>query len=323
MAELWDSQIAQAADGNLWTDKGLLQNWGAATTVTGAQVITCTTVTSTTPNYRLWQVVGTSDVESRTLSGHSWSTPGTIAALPSSVLCGLVNGQTVLYGGDPGGASAAKIARSTTGNNPGTFAAVTSVDATTATVRCLALFNGLYVAGMSNGNIETSPDGVTWTNRTVPDSRSRSFFAQNSTSLLAVTSASTDRYIRSTTGTTWTIEVLPATSTTWAVAWNSQLELFMVVNAAGQVWTSPDGLAPWTSRGTFVLLGTTPRLLAFGRLFVVSSGGAIYASADSGATWEAMVDFGASVTINHMFYESGQLAVVLSSGAIRLSHRVA
>jgi len=320
-ATLIDEHQAQAADGLLWTDTAILKNWLPAVSLTDAKVIVAGQDTGSTPNFRVWKVVGTSDMESRSVSGYAWSTPGTHAALVATTKCGLVNGQTVLFGGDPGGASTSKIARSTTGLNAGTFAAVTSIDATAAAVNTLAYFNSLYVAGLSDGGIETSADGATWADRTVPNSNARTGFAQSSARLLAFTSASTDKYIYSTNATSWTEGTLPASSTNWTGAWNEIHGLFVVTNAAGSVYTSPDGLAPWTLAGTFSLLATATLAISYRRVVAFACSSIIVASIDAGTTWFVAASFG-TVSILSMHYDSDQIGVVLSDATARLSFKV-
>lgn len=279
-----DQNAAAAADGTLWTDALIAKNWPHKTTVTGARVAVYARRTTTEAHYS-WRVVGTSDAEAASFTGSEWSTPGTLAALPSAPRCFVANDLTVLIGGDPGGSSAQKIARSTTGL-AGSFAAVNSIDSGTAVVDCLTHFNSLYIAGLSDGGIETSADGSTWADQTVPNSNARKEFATDGSILLCFSSATTDKYITSTDGAAWTERSLPASATGYRGCYCSQLEKFFAVQqqASPVLYESSDGIS-WSTVANDAGFSSTTVLVSYGRVLVAASGTAALVSTDGGATW--------------------------------------
>lgn len=151
--------------------------------------------------------------------------------------------------------------------------------------------NSLWiVAGMAAGEIATSPDGITWTVRTVPapantdvfwacdvDPTGKSFFQGDN-----------GHGIRSDNGTTWTSSTATISSPR-AVRYNASDDLWMVVGAGGELITSPDRIT-WTTiaLGDFDLLD----LACDGRLWVAAGvrtdgtlmSGAVY-SLDRGVHW--------------------------------------
>lgn len=323
-ANIFDANAAAAADGSLWTDAAMAKNWPHKTTISNVRVVLYGPEQTT--NIPRWRVVGTSDAVCDSWNGADWGTPTTLAPLVATSKCAVVNGQTVLIGGDPGGASAQKIARSTTGI-AGSYAAVNSADTGTPSVECLTFFNSLYIAGLSNGAIETSPDGSTWTNRSVPNANARKEFATNGSILVCVHSASSDKYITSTDGTTWTERSFPVSATGWRIVYNTGLSKFFAVQqqATPTLYSSSDGIS-WNTVGNDASFSSSCILRSFGRVLVGLSGTVITVSTDGGSTWKRVAttaagsgwDAGATDSVA---YNDGRIVAIDSAAAVWATFR--
>jgi hypothetical protein len=123
----------------------------------------------------------------------------------------------------------------------------------------------LFVATTTSiglGGIVTSPDGVTWTDRTAQGTVSPWVDVCWSPELgifVAVRTTLNNTVQTSPDGITWTLRTSPAVTTTWnAVCWSAPLGLFCAVNGTGtvgsQAYTSPNG-------GSTVTTNWTPRQL--------------------------------------------------------------
>jgi hypothetical protein len=96
----------------------------------------------------------------------------------------------------------------------------------------------------------TSPDGVVWTLRTLPEANTFSAigWAPSLNLLVAVGATGTHRVVTSPDGITWTARTASAANQWADLAWSPSLSLFVAVSSsAGGVMTSPDGVT-WTSR---------------------------------------------------------------------------
>lgn len=310
-ATTMDKNAAQAADGLMWTDSVIAKNWTHKTTLTNARVVLHGVDASGSAQTR-WLVVGASDMSTTSFSGAEWITPGTTAALCAFPRCGVVNGLTVLIGGDPNGSSANKIARSTTGT-AGAFSAVSSVDTGTAAVDCLTFFASLYVAGLSDGGIETSPDGSTWTDRTVPNANARKEFATNGTILLAFSSATTDKYITSADGISWTERSFPVSATGYRGCWSSGQGKFYAIQQASSptLYSSTDGIS-WNTVGNDGGIGSTCILRSYGRVLLALTGTVMLVSVDGGVTWKRV----AYTTASSGWHPSSTDSVLYADGRI-------
>lgn len=245
-------------------------------------------------------------------------------------MCGASNGLGIVFGGD-NGASTQKYAYSTTGTN-GTFNAGTSADNTTATTNCMVWIAGsvnLFVAGLSDGGIETSPTGQTWTDRTVPNANTRTSMATNGTDLIAVaTSASTDKYITSANGTSWTERSFPSSTTGWRIEYSSYWSRWYASNASGDFYKSSDAIT-WTTVATGGALGGT--LIAAGRVLVMSCNASlilgstniqVVASVDEGATWHSCVAIAGTSQVLRCLargYRNNQIALITDAGNVALT----
>jgi hypothetical protein len=270
MAELWDSQIAQAADGNVWTDVAMLMNFyetasfnagrgigwfpPAGSNLTGSWVA----MGVSAGNPTAWSSYNGIDWDSLTIPAGAGLTPqpNAYAAKP--------DGSIAVFGGTPGSSSASKYRESTA---IATWTARNSSQTDTAGVTSIAWlpFASLFVAGHTSGKLETSTNAQSWTNRTTPfGAVSIGKIAVNSTTAVAVAVNSTAAAY-STDGITWTGVTLPITCS-GAVVYNSVLSKFYAFGTSGAgICSSSDGIT-WSSSGL-----TGPGGLA-SPSFAVSSG---------------------------------------------------
>lgn len=103
---------------------------------------------------------------------------------------------------------------------------------------------GLFVASCRDAGIQTSPDGITWTQRAVPDSFRCSFLATNGTVIVCTgrNNSNTTRVMYSTDAINWTLATDPHFSGYGQIVdWSGSR--FMM--AGDNYITSPDGIA-WT-----------------------------------------------------------------------------
>jgi hypothetical protein len=92
-------------------------------------------------------------------------------------------------------------------------------------------------------NVQTSPDGITWTQRTTPGTPQ--FYAVAWSPEASLFAAVGTEIHTSPDGITWTQR--HPSGTFYSVVWSSELEIFVAVGNGGTVYTSPDGIT-WTSR---------------------------------------------------------------------------
>jgi len=288
-----DKNAAQAADGLIWSDLAVVKNF---TKGTAPEVATTNRAAWDTANKR-WIFFGSNGGSPSAYFSHDgqadWialTTPpaGTFWGVTSA---GAVAGNTLVMGGSPpGAASATKIRQSTDGgvtwNSRSTVASSTEGVASI----CWAFFASLFVLGLDSAtstNIETSPDGQTWTQRTgLPNSVARAAIAA-STSVLVVLNASGNKCLRSTNGTSWTEGTMPSSATWRDVTWWEREELFVAIGD-GVIATSADGIT-WSALGMTAPFTTGRGIATFGRLLVAagttSSKNAVAISSNSGLSW--------------------------------------
>jgi hypothetical protein len=166
------------------------------------------------------------------------------------------------------------------------FAATTQ---TTRQFRGIA-FNGSVfcsvVGGGSASNVAvTSPDGVTWTARTLPSTVAWQDIAWNGSVFFACAGGPTSTSVAATSpdGITWTSRILPSIATWSRVIWNGTQFLAIATNSTAAA-TSTDGIT-WTAR-------TLPSASAWGAiawngseyLIVIQSSSSAITSPD-GITW--------------------------------------
>jgi hypothetical protein len=203
------------------------------------------------------------------------------------------DGSVILVGGTPGSGSTKKIRRSTDRGETWTIEDTVASGTTEVSSLAYVPLLSLWVAGLSNGNIETSPDGETWTNQTVPNSDRRHSLAVSDDEILAFTNASTDKALRSTNGTAWSEVTMPA-SGTWAHgAWNAARGKFMACDTTADTFATSATGATWTpAAGTLTAATIVRGIAAFNKawLIITGSGGSggqagLLYSADDGASW--------------------------------------
>jgi uncharacterized delta-60 repeat protein len=143
----------------------------------------------------------------------------------------------------------------------------------------VAFGNGTFVAvALARNTILTSTDGTTWTSGAAGSDLYGVAFGNNT--FVTVGYYSGD-LLTSTDGSTWT----PAGTSFGPLYGVTYINnAFMAVGWAGAIYTSPNGLIPWTAGSG--ISATTLYGAAFGNnTFVAVGVGAILASGDGGATW--------------------------------------
>ncbi len=123
-------------------------------------------------------------------------------------------------------------------------------------VHCWSPQLGLYVA-IANGICGTSPNGVTWTARTVLSIFHRDVCWSPELGLFAICASTgvNNRISTSPDGITWTART--TTSDSWyVITWIPQLLIFLSISDTGLSMTSPDGIT-WTMSGTVGGAATT------------------------------------------------------------------
>jgi hypothetical protein len=144
-----------------------------------------------------------------------------------------------------------------------------------------------YTETTDAGSIATSPTGVTWTDRTVPDGKWRDIEAGGS-QLVAIGQGSQVGFVNSVyssdNGVTWTAGNLDSSG--WReCAWNAAAGLFCAVGSSTttRVATSPTG-AVWTNRT--IPAGGRSTIASNGTLwFTPTDGSAIGHTSTDGVTW--------------------------------------
>ncbi len=333
MAETLDSQQAQAANGDIYTDLAIAKNWHDSPVTLNADN---DEVLCWNPGDRFWYLFG-ADGSGDTAGARSYSgRSGTFSTLtiPSAGTlapkAAAANGAGVIVVVGNAGASASKVRESSDGT---TWNARSTVAASTE-VAVSAIWHpgaSMFIVGLSNTaatNIETSPDGQTWTQRTgLPNSHARGPMCTNGTTALIFandTAGNTDKCLSTTNGTSYTERTLP-TSQLWCGGyWDPHASRFVAFgDAAGaSKWAySADG-STWTDGGTMaVSLGgntyPTMGVCNIGRVFLIHGIGddSAYAGYSSGATlymWEVL-DTGDHV---HAAASDGQFVLIADTSEL-------
>ena len=132
-----------------------------------------------------------------------------------------------------------------------------------------------FLVGSSNSSagyeLLSSPDGVTFTPRTVSGTDGVMAFAENDSIIVAGGNANSNAIHSSTDGVTWTARYVNAAYLVVNLAWNGSV--FVALSSTGDRATSPDGIT-WTDRGNPNAVASALRrgLVWDGSVFVVSSG---------------------------------------------------
>ena len=101
------------------------------------------------------------------------------------------------------------------------------------------------IIATSSTSAATSPDGITWTAQTLPSSAGWSEIAWNRSVFCIIASSSTAA-ATSPDGITWTARTLPSSAGWSAIAWNGSVFCIIASNSTSAA-TSPDGIT-WTAR---------------------------------------------------------------------------
>lgn len=149
----------------------------------------------------------------------------------------------------------------------------------------VAFGNSTFVSvAYNSATAATSPDGTTWTQRTLPLSATWQLLTYGAGLFVAV-AYNTNIVATSPDGITWTLRTLPATSTWSAITYGNGL-FVAVATGSNVAVTSPDGIT-WTARTlpvpynwVSVTYGSTGGFLA-----VTSSGYNVAAQSTNGITW--------------------------------------
>ena len=156
----------------------------------------------------------------------------------------------------------------------------------------------------------TSPDGITWTQRTLPSSSQWNSIAWNGTVFCAISNTSGTVAATSPDGITWTARTLP-TSQVWnSIAWNGTLFAVVGGSASTVAATSPDGIT-WTNRT--ITSGTWSLVIWNGTVFLAIGSGTVAATSPDGITWTART-LAYSLPSTPILAASSSLFVLMTSG---------
>lgn len=284
-----DKNAAAAASGKLWTDLAIAHNINDQATVANCGYSPIWVPFNDSGAWLSFGVSSGNPVYSYSLANGDWSTAADAieedGLTPGAHGCSATDGTIVLFGGTPGSASTKKIRRSLQNyplNEGFGFFAEDTVASGTEGVRSMIWHeeSELFVIGLSNAvatNIETSPDGQTWTQRTGSNSLARGAMATSGEVIILLSTSSTNQCLRSVDGINWTTETLPSTAVWLSVVWDSFNEKFLAFSATSWAWSS-DG-ENWTA-GDFPEFGTggfefVGPFTAFGRVLLGWSTGCI------------------------------------------------
>jgi hypothetical protein len=323
------------------TDSTYIKDYGAACFVP-TRIVNATWANKDAlvyvPRQGFWQGVGQSQasrsaggftVRAATTFPSGWTSPPQANAIAH-------DGNLVTIAGSTESASSVASWRRTTDYI--TWTKQNQVSGIAAIIRCVGWWpaKSLFVAGFGGtapGPIETSPDGITWTLRTAPDSIDRNAIAFNGSIAVMVSGASgtsTDAFCQtSADGITWTNRAMPANKAWMGVDYSPVDGLFLAIADDGTVAKSPDGIT-WSAVSAsyasllFVGFQSVFNLKCINNLWIasVSAGGSFFnglmCSFDAGATWRALVECSG---VSGFGVYSGQLAFA-DSAAIYFSNKL-
>lgn len=329
-----DQNAAQAADGLVWTDVAQFRNWSAPQTQTG---IVSFGYNATEDVW--WSVLvsgGNPAVQYMLGAGgqfQSGPAAGTSLTVRKRAFAYRPTGNVMIWGGLPGASSNRKFLQST-GSGFSTVTAASSQTNTTA-VCCMGYFPtaDFIIAGHEGtGVVETSPDGVTFTSRTVPNANARLSMAIGPVNgaaggVVISSSVSTTQVIHSVDGINWAARTLTA-SKIWHMTYVPLLGKYVAIaDDLSTVNFSLDGITwsnqPFTLPTNLLPInaGNDLPAVAHGRtVFIVvnrasgSGTNCIIYSQDGGATWKYAASFGNGGGIlvtngKQLFYGTGGAAL--------------
>jgi len=115
----------------------------------------------------------------------------------------------------------------------------------------LGLFVAIGSGGSNNNNaLATSPDGITWTGRSIPQAntwRSICWAGGTINLFVAVSEDGTNRVMTSPDGTTWTVQTAASASAWKSVAYSEDLDMLCAVGSSNVIMTSTNATS-WTSQ---------------------------------------------------------------------------
>lgn len=281
-ATVLDENAAAAASGDVWSDMALMSNYPYVDQIANCGYSPVLAAQGGVAPIYTWYSFGVSAGNPIAYTGTAngqWTVSSVLAGAgltPGACRCSAVlsvgSDIRVVMGGTPGSASTSKIRYGNASGGLGT--AANTVASSTEGVTGMQWHSGaaLLVIGLSNTattNIETSPDGITWTQRTAPNSNARGRMASNGTIIvvLPAQSISTNACITSTDCATWTSRTLPSTDNWNEVVWSAHLEKFFAFADDMSFAYSSDGIT-WSagSSGAFRVssVGVIGRALAMG-----------------------------------------------------------
>lgn len=307
-----DEQLSRAANGVLWSDVALVKNFAAPIVAAHG-----TKVLIWEPVAKIWLALGVTagPHPSGYISfdrGKTW--PGGLHAnyYASSFtpVCAATDGLgNVVVGLNPNASSASKITHTSDhfSTGAGTLATLGGVNTNSVYSIIYSARLALWIAGLSDGSIWTSPDMNTWTSRKAADGRAKTSFAEGPDRIVAVDNPG-DRTHMSLDGITWTTSSsFAGFSAGPAICFVSQPApgAFLMMKAAGAgtgvTARSTDGLN-WsfdtTGSSFFSVCEVDPSagfygpvIVSYGRMVAVAATGVshadIYYSLDVGLTWKA------------------------------------
>jgi hypothetical protein len=292
-----DEQQAQAADGAVWTDVALVRNFfpPSLPPADSGEIVFWD------PFRKVWLScghLGGAATGAWSIDGSFWEpmTVGSAASWARSWAMASDGAGNIILGGASTGNSQ-KIRQRNAAFESGvtpTWANRNTVASGSEVVKCATWLSGpnLFVVGLTSSvatNIETSSDGITWTQRTAPNSQARQAVAWNGSIAVMTSFTNTDKCITSVDGINWTERTLPASNTWRSVVWNATRGKWMAIAGSGgvnHIATSVDGIT-WTSAGLTLPSGadSVPSLVAFGRAWLLKFGALLWFSLDDGVTW--------------------------------------
>jgi hypothetical protein len=303
-----DEQQAQAADGSIWSDVAAAANMAYPADSGIAQGIVNAAWCELTGT---WFVVGLA-VSSINPLVFKASPPFIWGESFSPVAPAVPNGNgfvgdilivcnpagTLLIGGTPASGTTAKLRRSTGG---GVTSWTTQDTPTALGIKALGWFPaaGQFLVGYASGTaLDTSPDGVTWTTRTSPNSHERGAMAASPTRLVWAPSPAVARSTLLTTDDAITfVERNIGVSDSWAgVTYSTALQKWFLISSAGNVRSSTDGIT-WTSVTTLLGLQTVISVCSYGRTIYAiglgydSNSQEVWCSTDGSATWRKLAQW--------------------------------
>lgn len=317
-----DNQVAQAADGALWTDVAGAANFVYSFDGGGADLVGAAAwrdisgewfvagISATNPTVKkAWPPFVLNDsFDAQTVPAGSGFT-GQIALCcnPAGVL---------LLGGTPNAGTTAKLRRSPDGTT------WTTLDTPTALgIKAIDWFPavGKFLVGYGSGTVvDTSVDGVAWASRTSPNSEERGLMAASPSRLVWAASrfVTTSKVITTDDAITFTERDVGSSEQWGGITYSPTLQKWFIVSAGGSVRSSSDGVT-WTA-GTSFATTLVVALASYGRaLFAVGNGSSgnaeVWCSIDGATTWRRIArwKFSIPTTVSHMVVgPGGQLMVI-------------